>query len=108
VPDTAPPDPIPASFVSSCKNISHLPINHSFATQGYYQSHDNNTDRPPYIPGAPRTISFNDLPFGSFHDGGANFCFGDGAVRFLVDSIDQSVLQALASRNGAETVAAPE
>ena len=41
-------------------------------------------------------ISVNDLPFGSFHSGGANFCFGDGSVKFLSDDIDTKLFLALA------------
>ena len=33
--------------------------------------------------------------FGSKHEGGAFFCFADGAVKFLSESIDQRVFSAL-------------
>jgi prepilin-type processing-associated H-X9-DG protein len=46
----------------------------------------------------------NDLPFGSRHSGGANFCYGDGSVKFLPDNLDSKVYLALGSRNGEETV----
>jgi len=36
--------------------------------------------------------------FGSSHISGCNFAFADGSVRFLQDSIDQSVLERLANR----------
>jgi prepilin-type processing-associated H-X9-DG protein len=52
----------------------------------------------------PRLICVNDLPFGSMHSGGANFCFGDGSVKFLPDSLDVNVYLAMGSRNGDETV----
>jgi prepilin-type N-terminal cleavage/methylation domain-containing protein len=43
----------------------------------------------------------------SFHPGGAMAGFGDGAVRFLSDSIEMKVAGALVSRNGGESVAPP-
>jgi prepilin-type processing-associated H-X9-DG protein len=52
----------------------------------------------------PRTLSVNDLPFASFHTGGANFSYGDGSVKFLPDEIDIKLYLALGSRNGDETV----
>ena len=36
--------------------------------------------------------------FGSSHITGCNFAFADGSVRFIDDSIEQSVLQRLANR----------
>jgi hypothetical protein len=43
----------------------------------------------------------------SYHDDDAHFVFVDGSARLLSYSIDYSVLLALSSRNGAESVAAP-
>ncbi len=40
----------------------------------------------------------------SDHPGGANVCLGDGAVRFISETIDQDVWAALSSANGGETV----
>ena len=37
--------------------------------------------------------------FGSYHAGGAQFAFGDGAVRFITDSIDMKVYQHLGHRS---------
>jgi prepilin-type processing-associated H-X9-DG protein len=42
----------------------------------------------------------------SFHTGGANFCFADGSVRFLSESIDLYSLAALTTRAGNEVVGA--
>jgi prepilin-type N-terminal cleavage/methylation domain-containing protein/prepilin-type processing-associated H-X9-DG protein len=42
--------------------------------------------------------------FGSFHTGGANFCFGDGSVKFLPASIPLTVLQPLGTRAGGEVM----
>ncbi|MCA9117307.1 MAG: DUF1559 domain-containing protein, partial [Planctomycetaceae bacterium] len=40
----------------------------------------------------------------SFHTGGANVVMGDGSVRFLGDSIDTQIHQALHSKNGGEVI----
>jgi prepilin-type N-terminal cleavage/methylation domain-containing protein/prepilin-type processing-associated H-X9-DG protein len=45
--------------------------------------------------------------FGSWHTGGANFVFCDGAVHFLTDGMAFSTFQALNSINGGEAVAVP-
>jgi prepilin-type N-terminal cleavage/methylation domain-containing protein/prepilin-type processing-associated H-X9-DG protein len=46
--------------------------------------------------------------FGSSHITGCNFAFGDGSVRFLADSIEQSVLRRLANRADGHIVDAQE
>lgn len=52
---------------------------------------------PLIIPGKPNGGS--DVGgFGSSHTGGANITFGDGSVRFISQTIDRNVLQALANR----------
>ena len=38
----------------------------------------------------------------SFHQGGAQFLYGDGHVGFLTESTDQDKLEALTTRNGGE------
>ncbi|MDZ4685978.1 MAG: DUF1559 domain-containing protein [Planctomycetaceae bacterium] len=45
-----------------------------------------------------------EVGFGSYHVGGAFFTMGDGSVKFLSDSIDANLYQALGSRNGGEVV----
>ncbi|MCA9247113.1 MAG: DUF1559 domain-containing protein [Planctomycetales bacterium] len=42
--------------------------------------------------------------FSSEHTDGANFLFGDGSVRFLLDEIDEATFRALATRDGKEVV----
>lgn len=49
-----------------------------------------------------------EVAFGSYHFGGANMVFGDGAVTFLTDSIDTDIYRALGSRNGNETNDLPQ
>ena len=92
-----------ATAVSSAKNISTaVPLNANLRSVGFYELH-RDEDRPAYA-GEPKTIAYNDLPFGSFHPGGANFTFGDGGVRFLKDDIAETAYLAIASRNGEEVV----
>ena len=43
----------------------------------------------------------------SLHPGGAQFCFGDGSVKFIAEGIDQTVYRGLATRAGGEVVTAP-
>jgi prepilin-type N-terminal cleavage/methylation domain-containing protein/prepilin-type processing-associated H-X9-DG protein len=45
--------------------------------------------------------------FGSYHSGGANFCFADCSVTFLRDDLDLKIFQALSTIRGAETVDPP-
>jgi prepilin-type N-terminal cleavage/methylation domain-containing protein len=99
-----PTKPIGDTCNSSTKNIDadYLP-NANLVSVGYYISH-NDPQRPLYVPGAPKTMSFNDLLFGSFHSGGTNFAKGDGSVDFVNDDIDPLVYVAAASRNGGEVI----
>ena len=113
------PDPVPNSLSApppsgpqpncaffSSKNLSDKsPINHNLYVQ-CYQAHANATDRPHNLPASCTTpgLSVNDLPFGSFHTGGVNFAYGDGAVKWMPNEIDIGLYLALGSRNGGETV----
>lgn len=56
------------------------------------------TDHPPNDPAGHLE------DFSSFHEGGAQFVFGDGRVRFISENIDEGVYQALATRQGGEVV----
>ncbi|QDV64401.1 DUF1559 domain-containing protein [Crateriforma conspicua] len=46
-----------------------------------------------------------EVSFGSNHPGGAQFCLGDGSVRFITESVDQVVYSALGTRDGREVEA---
>lgn len=59
-------------------------------------------------------MSPNDMDMQTFlkpgktdHSGGSNCVLGDGSVSFLSDSLDQSVRQALVTRNGSEQISLP-
>ena len=54
-----------------------------------------------HVPNDPAT-HFDD--FSSQHEGGAQFCLGDGSVRFISESIDHGLYQALATINGGEVI----
>jgi prepilin-type N-terminal cleavage/methylation domain-containing protein/prepilin-type processing-associated H-X9-DG protein len=51
---------------------------------------------------AARTLRIN--VFGSQHSGGANFCFGDGSVRFMASGLALLTHQQLGTRKGGEVV----
>ena len=106
----APKGPISGSAMFSCKNVDGtIPINASMDTVGYYVSHEDYqrpTEKAP-VPQALKKLQLQDLPWGSFHSGGANFVMGDGAVKFLSDGLDGVVFMAAASRNGDETEQLP-
>jgi prepilin-type N-terminal cleavage/methylation domain-containing protein len=54
-----------------------------------------------HVPNAPER-HFDD--FSSHHTGGAQFCLGDGSVRFISENIDKRVYQSLATIQGGEVV----
>jgi len=61
-----------------------------------------------YFPPLPTPDDWwNVMSFRSGHAGGAFFCFADGHVQFVADSIDHVLYRALSTRNGAETDIAP-
>jgi prepilin-type N-terminal cleavage/methylation domain-containing protein/prepilin-type processing-associated H-X9-DG protein len=71
-----------------------------------------NYEIPDDAPTSPPAATFpytNDrvCAYGSFHSGGANFCFADGSVHFLKDSTPLDVLQRLGARNDGQDVNIP-
>lgn len=48
-----------------------------------------------------------ELGFKSMHVGGANFLFGDGAVRFLTESVDHTMFQRLGAKADGQAVTLP-
>ena len=50
----------------------------------------------------PEQFFVHHRTFRSDHPGGVNFCFVDGSVQFVQDSVDKSLLLALVTRNGGE------
>ncbi len=81
----------PVAFnVSNGHNIRGL----TYTTQGIAQT----------ILGLPIATHGTGAPY-SFHTGGAHFVVGDGAVRFISDTISLSAFIGLATPSGGETVA---
>jgi hypothetical protein len=101
-----PPSSTPCgNYSSAAKNISSkYPPNADLNAVGYYQLHDNATDRPTMPSTGQKTIQFNDLPFGSFHTGIVNFVRADGGAISISNDIDMNVYLAFGSRNGEEVV----
>ncbi|HEX6962500.1 MAG TPA: DUF1559 domain-containing protein [Lacipirellula sp.] len=62
------------------------------------------------IPGTMKINNSNEWGhlYYSFHDGGANFAFADGSVRFISDRVPLWVLASLTSRSGGEALSAVE
>ena len=61
-----------------------------------------NGPRPPNYPSA------HVEDFRSHHPGGVNFAFADGSVRFIKNSINEPIYQALATRAGGEVLSADQ
>ena len=105
---TAPRGPYQGEHGFGYKNVDRrYAINASLDQVGYYYLHKNGEDRPDAPETAPKTMATNDLLFGSFHPGGANFVFADGSCHYLSDDLSGDIYVALASKNGEETVALP-
>jgi prepilin-type N-terminal cleavage/methylation domain-containing protein/prepilin-type processing-associated H-X9-DG protein len=99
-----PNGPTPDCAMSGCKNFdARYPINLRPEIK-CYQSHQNESDRPVVPPSASKEIAFNDVTWGSFHPGGANFARGDGSVQLVNEDIDINIYLAMASRNGGESL----
>src|SRR5262245_61798482 len=58
------------------------------------------------IPGTMKINNSNEWGhlYYSFHDGGANFCFADGSVRFISEGVQLWTLAAMTTRSGGEVV----
>ena len=54
----------------------------------------------------PAAWAYGQFGFRSHHPGGANFVLGDGSVRFLKETISESVYQALGTKAGGEVISA--
>ncbi len=59
-------------------------------------------------PGTFALVWWEAQGFRSRHPGGANFCLADGSVRFIVETVDNTLYRTSCTRNGGEVVAAAE
>ena len=94
----------PSSPTGMCtgaaKNI-HFPINADHFVFGFYKF---DFQMPA---DGERKMRLNELPFASEHPGGAHFSFADSSVHFLNETIDFTVFQGLATRDGGEIFRSP-
>lgn len=95
-----PKNAVAGTFSYANKNITpRVPINANLDTVGYAVYHEPESARPGLPQGAKEIVGHSNLPFGSFHPGGANFAYTDGSVHFENDDIDDAVYIARGSRN---------
>lgn len=90
-------------FSASAARGKYTP-NASLDSIGYYFLHEDDNRPGPVPPGVAQDITTNELPFGSFHNGGCNFAYADGSVHFLREDIEPAAYVALATRNGDEII----
>ncbi len=95
-------------YLYSCKNIDRrYPLNVSLYPNNYYKSHVVYGNNPEMPPSSSQEVQLNDLFFGSYHPGGANFVLIDGSGHFIQDDVDIEIYLAMASVNGQEVNQSP-
>jgi prepilin-type N-terminal cleavage/methylation domain-containing protein/prepilin-type processing-associated H-X9-DG protein len=87
----------PFRICTGAANNIRYPINADANQFGYYVG---DGGAPP---SGKFTMLLNDLFFGSNHAGGAQFCFADGSIHMLADSIDFTVFGDMSTVGGGET-----
>ena len=91
----------PTHLMYSTKNIDARYTPNSEFSQGYYILHDNYSEEK--MPaGGQAIVALNDVYWGSYHNGGVNFCYADGSVHFIADSIDPQTWVAMGLRTVAK------
>jgi prepilin-type N-terminal cleavage/methylation domain-containing protein/prepilin-type processing-associated H-X9-DG protein len=119
-----------ASVVDGTSNTimlgESLPFQHDHLAQNYWATHNSGNNMCSTIipinyvsdyhdPGGNRCVNpdrnYQDwsvsFGFKSRHSGGCNFCFADGSVHFLSESIDHKTYQLLGCRNDGQPVTLP-
>lgn len=117
-PFTSPPSPPLQSLAANAAWAPYGPWVHSspllstWVTINYSHPQPYIPPEPPLPPTPVDWDTFEPLwharlmAFGSYHLGGANFSFVDGSARFLTESLDLKVFQALGTIRGNEVVPA--
>jgi prepilin-type N-terminal cleavage/methylation domain-containing protein/prepilin-type processing-associated H-X9-DG protein len=90
-------DTPPTQICTGASSNIRYPINADVNQFGYYVG-DGSAPAS-----AKLSMLLNDLFFGSYHPGGAQFCFADGSVHMLSESIDFTVFGDLSTIAGGET-----
>jgi prepilin-type processing-associated H-X9-DG protein len=90
----------PTRICSRAANNVRYPINADLNDPaiGYYVG---DSDAPIW---ATKKMLVNDLLFGSYHPGGAQFCFADGSVQMLADTIEFTLFEDLATVASGEVI----
>jgi prepilin-type N-terminal cleavage/methylation domain-containing protein/prepilin-type processing-associated H-X9-DG protein len=86
----------PTRICTLASSNIRYPINADANQWGYFVG-DTNAPTP-----QQRKILANDLFFGSFHSGGTHFCFADGSVHMIAETIDFSIFEDFATIAGGE------
>lgn len=103
----------PQKFASILDGLSNTLMigedipDHNAHSAAYFANTDYSSCAAPinYLPNPPNPRDWrNVISFRSRHPGGAQFCFADGAVRLISDTIDHSTYRALGTRNGREVL----
>lgn len=79
----------------------------SFSTTAWPINHRNAEYKAGLLPIDVPESNNDSIAFRSLHPGGAHFLFGDGAVRFLNESMDHRIYQAMSSRDAGEVISPP-
>lgn len=83
---------------------------YNWHTAWVYANGDTSSTYAPlnYMPDPPKPEDWYEMRgFRSMHPGGASFCFADGSVHFIPETINRNVYRGLSTRNGEELVQVP-
>ena len=76
-----------------------------------YSNGDSSSTYAPlnYMPDPPDPVTWWEMRgFRSRHPGGASFCFADGSVHFISETIALDIYRGLSTRNGREVISASD